>query len=231
VSMVLPGRRTDPAHLTAFQVSSALVAAWPDDADTGDLSMTPGLPDELRARLVRIGGVSRLPVAPSRSRRPGARRAVVLQGRGGQRLTEHLAPELEVLLPGWEWTVLGGEGTWADDPRATLMDADVVVTNAGQGSVADVAACRKPAVVVPSPRPYAEQVATAEVLGRGRWPVVAATTADEALTPEVLDRAQRLDGNAWAGWCDDGAPTRFASLVRDLSAPRVRPPTPGQVPA
>jgi hypothetical protein len=231
VSMVLPGRRTDPAHLTAFHLSSALVAAWPVDAGAGDLTMTPGLPDELCSRLVPIGGVSRLPVAHPGPRRPGPRRAVVLQGRGGQRLTEHVAPELDELLPGWQWTVLGGEGTWVDDPAAALLDADVVVTNAGQGSVADVAACRRPAVVVPSPRPFAEQMTTAEVLGRGRWPAVTAATTAEALTPEVLDRAQRLDGSLWAGWCDGEAPVRFAAFVQALAASRARPPTPGQVPA
>jgi hypothetical protein len=142
-----------------------------------------------------------------------------MQGRGGGRLTEHLASDLDGLLPGWVWTVLGGQETWLSDPSDALLDADVVVTHAGQGSLADIAACRRPAVVVPAPRPYAEQVTSAAVLAGSRWPVVVAGTAQEALSPTVLERAQRLDGNDWAGWCDGGAARRFAEVVRSLAAP------------
>ncbi|MCW2762451.1 MAG: hypothetical protein JWR85_2652 [Marmoricola sp.] len=218
VSMVLPGSRTDSAHLTAFHLSSALVAAWPEEADARDPTMTPGLPEDLRARLVRIGGVSRFPPASVGRGRPGPRRAVVLQGRGGGRLTEHLESELNRLVRGWEWTVLGGREPWTADPSATLLDADVVVTCAGLGSLADIAACRRPAVVVPAERPYAEQAASAAVLADSGWPVVVARTAQEALSPSVLDRAGRMDGNGWASWCDGDAARRFAALVADVAA-------------
>jgi hypothetical protein len=218
VSMVLPGVRTDSAHLAAYHVSSALAAAWPPEADTRTVKMTPGLPDDLAARLVRIGGVSRFQPASDRRRRPGPLRAVVMEGRGGGRLTEHLADDLNGTVPGWEWSVLGGD-TWAADPTATLLDADVVVANAGQGSLADIAACRRPAVVVPAARPFAEQETSAAVLAAGRWPVVVVGTGQEALSTPVLDRAQQMDGNAWASWCDGDAAQRFAELIRNLSAP------------
>ncbi len=53
-----------------------------------------------------------------------------------------------------------------------LRDADVVVAGAGQNSLAEVAACRVPAVVVPAARPHEEQATTAGVLAREGFPAV-----------------------------------------------------------
>ncbi|HEU5035554.1 MAG TPA: glycosyltransferase [Nocardioides sp.] len=186
-----PGRRDDPAHLLGYDVADRLVAFWPPAA-TADL--LPGLPDRLRDRVQAVGALSRFPVAPPSRRRPGPRRAVVLSGAGGPELTR--AP-----LPGWEWTVLG-RSSWRDDPRAVLADADVVVTHAGQNAVAEVAALRRPAVVVAQDRPHDEQRVTAAVLRAGDWPV-----ADE------VAHAAELDGDRWSAWCDGDAAHRFAAVV------------------
>jgi hypothetical protein len=52
-----------------------------------------------------------------------------------------------------------------------MCAADVVITHAGQSCVADVAAARRPAIVLPQPRPFDEQHATAETLRRHRLAV------------------------------------------------------------
>src|SRR3954451_9536470 len=143
---------------------------WPPET-TG---MTPGLPRDVARRIVPVGAVSRLPVGAETEPR-GTRdrnKAVVLQGAGGEPLTRRSAAELESASPGWAWTVLGGESDWTDDPHLHLRQADVVVTHAGMGALADVAACRRPAVVVPAARPHREQVTTAAALESGDWPVV-----------------------------------------------------------
>jgi hypothetical protein len=124
--------------------------------------------------------------------------------------------------PDWHWRVLGADrSTWVEDPSAVLAEADVVVTHAGQNALAETAAARRPAVVLPQSRPHDEQRTTAEVLAGGwpalvhhRWPA-AGEWAD------VLERAAALDPARWSGWCDGRAADRFADVVLATRA-RVR---------
>ncbi len=209
VSFVLPGRRVDVAHLTGFRIASELVAAWPP----GARGMTPGLPDDVAERIRCLGAVSRFPVVPPTPRRPGPPRVTVLQGRGGGALTSRDGESLRALAPDWEWTHLGGGDGWVDDPSVLVRDADVVVTNAGQGSLAEVAACRRPAVVIPAERPHDEQATTAAVLAAGGWPALVTPTFPDSGWPQLLARAAGLDGRRWRGWCDGAAAQRFAEVL------------------
>jgi hypothetical protein len=214
VSMVLPGRRGDPAHLLGLGVSDLLVAAWPASAR----GMLLDVPAPLLERLRAIGGLSRFPVREPAPRpdapRPGRRRVVVLMGTGGHDLDGPRLASAREQTPDWEWTVLDGSpATWTDDPFAMVADADVVLTHAGQNAVAEVAAARRPAVVVPQQRPHDEQTTTGGVLRRGPWPAVVVDRLPADGWAALLDRAVRLDGRAWAGWCDGGAAARFADLL------------------
>ena len=85
-----------------------------------------------------------------------------------------------------------------------------------QGALAEVAAARRPAVVLPQQRPHYEQFATGRALAHGSWPVVVAGDAAAADWPSLLKRAAGLDGQRWSGWCDGLAPTRFARLVDEF---------------
>lgn len=109
--------------------------------------------------------------------------------------------------------MLGPGGAWVEDPTPVLLSADVVVVQAGQGSVADVAACRRPAVVVPAERPHDEQVTTASVLAGDEWPTVVLDTFPETGWSEVLERAASLDGTRWESWYDGRSVERFAAVL------------------
>jgi hypothetical protein len=179
--------------------------------------MTPGLPFDVRRRIVALGAVSRMPVStaslrPSRAPDPSSH-VVLLQGRGGEPLTRRTPVELSRSSPGWRWTVLGGDGDWVEDPLAVLESADVVVTHAGLGSIADVAAARRPAVVLAEPRPHREQLTTAAALARGDWPAPVLPRFLEDGWGEILDRAASLDGHRWSPWCDGHAGERFAAVI------------------
>ncbi|MET1133179.1 MAG: glycosyltransferase [Aeromicrobium sp.] len=209
VSVVLPGDRGDRAHRLGHAASSALVAFWPEEAE----GMVRGVAD----RLHRIGAVSRFPVrdVPVGRHVPG-RRVVVLGGRGGGGLTDaHLEPA-RAQTPGWEWEVLGGDGPWLADPFPSICDADVVVTHAGQNAIAEVAAARRPAIVIPADRPHDEQRTTARALAAGAWPVLVEPEFPTTGWAERLERAAGLDGARWARWCDGRAPERFATLVDEI---------------
>lgn len=221
VTVVQPGRRDDPAHALGFRLSSELVAAWPREAS----GMTPGLAPDQLARIHPLGGVSRLPpVDVRRSRSDGPRRVVLLQGKGDPGAPPSEQRRLADQTPQWHWTFLGGEhGTWVDDPAAVLADADVVVTHAGQGAIADVAASRAPAVIVPAERPFEEQVSTAAALDRGDWPAVVRPRLPEHGWPELLEQAAALDGDRWSAWVDGQAGRRFAHVLDGVAVPPAEP--------
>lgn len=220
VTVVGPGRRDDPAHLLGLGLAHTLVGFWPDGATD---ALLPGLPADVRARVRPVGGLSRYAVsdaAPSSATAAdGRRRVVLMMGAGGDDLDPAHVDAARAATPDWDWTVIGGTaGEWRDDPFPLLLDADVVVTHTGQNAVAEVAAARRPAVVVPQLRPHDEQHVTAAALAAGGWPVMVEPTLPTTGWPDLLARAAALDGSRWRDWCDGGAVDRFVGVVRDVAA-------------
>ena len=147
-----------------------------------------------------FGGRAAVPAVPD----PVAKTVLVLWGRGGRATTEEevRAAASASSSAGWAWRTVDPTATeqevWED-----LCAATVVVTHAGQNAVAEVAAARRPAVVVAQPRPHGEQAATAVAVDRlgvavglshwpapNRWPAVLATAVDR--------------GGSWTAWGTDG---------------------------
>ena len=216
VTMVLPGDRRDAAHDLVHSVARRIVAAWPDDV----MGMVKGL-DVHRDRLTCVGGLSRfdgrdLPVRPARGDGDGDRRVVVLTGLGGDAADAWDLEAARQQTPGWTWEVLGAGAAWVDDPWETLCAADVVVTHGGQNAIAEVAAARRPAVVVPQPRPFREQDAMASVLATdGRFPVTVCPELPTTGWGDVLDKTALLDGRAWSHWNDGGGARRVARVIAE----------------
>ncbi len=215
VTVGLPGRRDDEAHRLGFAVSSAIVSAWPPEAH----GMLTGLDAAARAKHVPVGAISRFaPAAPASgadddglsSRRP---RVLALGGAAGG-LTAEVLRRARESTPEWDWDVLGGlAGRWVDDPWPRIRAADVVVTHAGQNAIAEVAAARIPAVVVPEPRPHDEQRHTAAVLADARWPALVVDDAAGTDWPALLEHTRRLDGAAWSAWNPGTGAARAAAII------------------
>lgn len=213
-SVLVPGRRADAAHRLGFDVSDRLVAAWPSAATS---ALLPGLDDDVLSRVRAVGALSRFPVAPARPRRAGPRRVLVLSGAGDEGWDEAVLGRAIRSTPDWEWLVCGPPGPWCADPHRLVRDADVVVTHAGQNALAEVAAARRPAVVVPRARPHDEQVVAAAALSDGRWPVVVEDRFPVDDWSRRLDRTSALHGAGWESWCDGGAARRFARVLEEAA--------------
>ena len=214
LAVVLPGRRGDAAHALGFEVADALVSFWPADVS----GMSHGLSAAALGRLVPVGAMSRHPVrSRARSVARGPRRTVVvLLGAGGHDVSASDLQRARSSTPDWDWTVLDGSpDTWVADPSSVLADADVVVTHAGQNAIAETAAARRPAIVIPQARPHDEQLVTGSVLQSG-WPAVLCPSWPQTDWPALLDRAAALDGEGWSRWCDGEAGERFAELALRL---------------
>ena len=215
VAVVLPGRRDDPAHSLGLGTAEALVGFWPARAADG---MTPGLAPAARSRLVSLGALSRSAIRSAGAGVPpeAPRSVALLLGTGGHDVSLEQVDAARAATPGWRWTVMDGRpGTWVDDPAGVLAAADVVVTHAGQNALAETAAARRPAVVLPQDRPHHEQVTTGEVLRDG-WPAVVLDRWPDDGWPGLLEQAAALDGDGWAAWCDGSAAERFADVVAQV---------------
>ncbi len=208
VSVVLPGRRDDPAHALGLGVSAEVVSFWPPAA-TG---MSPGLPADVAARLRPLGGLSRFAPEPAGSSRATGPVVVLAGTGGGSEVLREAAERGAETAPDLTWRVLG-PGSWSADPWAEIRAARVVVTAAGQNSLAEVAAARVPAVVVPQDRPHDEQRTTGRVLAGGDWPALVVDDPATADWAGLVRRAALLDGDRWSGWVDGGAAARMADVV------------------
>jgi hypothetical protein len=136
--------------------------------------------------------------------------------------------------PQWHWHIAGPPASgkapgphppnlhhhgWVDDPWPLLGEAGVVITHAGQNALAEVAAARRPAVIIPQPRPFDEQHATAEALVSADLGVVVPTWPEPHRWSAVLTSAQARGGD-WSSWSRGDGAARAAAVLRDLAQHR-----------
>jgi hypothetical protein len=213
VVMALPGNRVDAPHLLAHRLADHIVAAWPRDLSE------PAWLRPYAEKTSYVGGISRFDgrdcsVGAETFGQPAAsaRRRILVLGGASEAFGGSVA-ECAQVCPGTLWTVLGTNGSWTADPWPQICAADVVVTHAGQSCVADVAVAKRPAVVIPRPRPYDEQRATAAVLRQYRLATVAQEWPDVRAWPALLAHAQAGEPDRWSRWQVHGAAARAARAI------------------
>ena len=112
------------------------------------------------------------------------------------------------------WKTLGLRGgprtpdPWARHLRRRRRDH-----HAGQSCVADVAAARRPAIVLPQPRPFDEQHATAETLRRHRLAIATRGWPDARAWRCFIGQARASDPSRWEQWQTTGAAARAAEAI------------------
>lgn len=214
VVMGMPGLRTDAPHALAYQLADAVLAPWPAWAgplETGPVAAPP---------TIAVGAISRFDGRARLPRESGdEREVVVLSGAGGTAVTAAEIDAARRATPAWRWTVLGPPGDrWEADPWPLLCGADVVVTHAGQNAIADVAAARAPAIVLPQERPFAEQSHLARVLDAAGLAAVEHCWPAPGRWPGLLEQALARGGAGWSVWAPGDGAALAAAALHDIVA-------------
>lgn len=208
VVTALPGNRIDAPHRLAHRMADQIIAAWPKD-----LRVPPWLRPHVN-KTAFVGGISRFDGRPRYGDAHAGTTVIVLSGADGMSVPDAVTDAGD----GVTWTSLGAKAAdWTADPWPQLSAADVVVTHAGQNSIADVAAAARPTIVIPQPRPFDEQRTTAEVLHRNGIAVVVSRWPRRHAWPTLLDRAKTIDAERWKLWETDGAARRAANAIADTA--------------
>jgi len=206
------GDRRDPAHALAYDMAEGLLAPWPAT------SPEPRWPARWLAKTCHTGAFSRFDTRPRPASPPAGRRVTLMLGAGGTELEPLRLREAEDGSPDWTWTALGGFATWLDDPWPILCASDVVVTHAGQSAIAECAAARRPAIVIPQRRPFDEQHATAGALHDAGLAEVLADWPEPARWPKILTAAAERDGDRWREWSPGDGAARAARYITEVAA-------------
>lgn len=207
VVVAQPGERCDSAHMLGFDIADRIMACW-----TECVYQPPWLAAHA-PRTHMVGAISRFEGAtPDRTRRTRLN-GLLLAGAGGTAVPPDALSQLRRALPQYEWRAAGGCAAWVDDLWPALASADLVITHAGHGALADVAASGASAIVIPEARPFGEQHAMAQALDRVGLGVVAWSWPDIAEWPELAERASSCERRRWEIMGVRGAAERAAAVV------------------
>ena len=209
INIAMPGERGDAPHQLAYAQAAGIIAAFPQSVP---------LPAHLEAhasRVHRVGGISTFEdsvpeVAHTEAERE-SNRVLVMQGMGGTGWADDYWDHVQQACPDYQFTFLGGEYR-SDNPLVEMTEADVVISAAGQNSVADIALSGKPCVLLPQQRAFAEQFATA----RAAESLGLTLNREEAPAPEkwpaLLRKASQMSPE-WEKWQVEGAADRAAERI------------------
>ena len=206
VVVTQPGERRDPAHRLAYDLATRVLAPWsrgvlPDPVAGAEVSFT--------------GGISRGDGRSLAGRLE--ERSVLFLGQVAEPAV--LAEAIRLLAAdGWTCRTAGtAHDDRVEDPWPLLSGSTVVVSAAGQNSVADLAAAGARAVVVPQERPFGEQHETGRALRRFGLAEVAEPAPDATVIARLV-RSAAVRRPDWSAWGVDGAARRAAAVIEGARA-------------
>jgi hypothetical protein len=213
IVVTMPGERTDDPHILVHQLADHIVAAWPKEL------YEPAWLRIHTAKTSYVGGISRFEDRCVRSPTKGRSSVLVLGGMGGCEFDQATVDATAARLPEITWRTLGLRGgPRTADPWPDICAADIVVTHGGQNCIADVAAARRPTIVIPQPRPFDEQYATADALARHGLALATTGWPDASAWRRLLGRARASDPRKWEQWQTAGAAARAAETIETAAS-------------
>ncbi len=195
VVLAMRGDRSDPAHRLAYDSATSLLVPWSAGFPE------PWWPDRWTDKARFVGAISRFDETPPPTVHldDAQPRVLVLLGEGGHDMPADMLANAANSAADWAWTLRSAEAP-SPDVWLDLHLSDIVVCHGGNNAVAEVAAARRPAIVVAQDRPFREQHHTAAALeeseicvGLAGWP------ADEEW-PGLLNLALERGTSGWSAW-------------------------------
>jgi hypothetical protein len=214
VSIAQPGDRADAPHSLGYRASSAIVAVWPPGIEALHVA------DDVLPRIEPVGAISRIATVDPLPRVPGQIAVLAGFGTRGVSSLDAVIAEAKRAVPDADWIVLAGADR--ETVAHTLRTSALVFAHCGENALAEIAASRVPAIIVPEDRPHDEQHSMGRALAASDMPVA---IVDAATDPTDVDWARLvadtagLDGEAWGVWCDRRSAARAAAIIRRVSLP------------
>lgn len=195
VVLAMRGDRSDKPHQLAYDSATSLLVPWSREFPE------PWWPERWTEKSRFVGAISRFDHQPPVTTHVhGAEpRVLVLLGAGGHDLDDGALAEAAVHTPGWVWTLRSAQSP-SPDLWAELGESDVVVCHGGNNAVAEVAAARRPAIVVAQRRPFNEQHHTAMALDRSAICVGLEDWPQPQAWPKLMEQALRRGASGWTTW-------------------------------
>jgi hypothetical protein len=203
IVMAIPGNRADPVHAMAYRAATHILAPWSRSV------YDPAWLHPYAAKTTYSGSISRFAgrartEAPDTAATEGP--VVVLGAAGGTSLTRELVDSWSAADDRFDFRTLGvAGGDWVDDVWPVLCSAALVVTNAGQNAVADVAAS-----------------GTAHALAAGSIAAVLDEWPSVDRWRRAADCALGIGGRTWSLLGTDGAPDRAARAIEQAASGTAR---------
>lgn len=209
VTYAQPGDRNDAPHSLGYRAASSIIAPWPVDIHPSRID------SEIATPIEHVGAISRIPVSVPVERSDSS--IAILNGSGGrgESALDAVVAQSMAALPDATWIRLEND-TEAVVER-TLRSVSLVFGHCGQNAVAEIAATRTPAILVPEERPHDEQFSMAAALAKSGFPLVIAAPDDRTDRAAAIVAARKLDGSGWSGWVDGNGAERAAAVISSIA--------------
>jgi hypothetical protein len=211
IVVAMPGLRDDSPHQLAYGIADAILAPWPRGI------CQPQWLHPYLHKTTFTGGISRF-AGRARQEDPALRSDVlVITGSGGSRISAQVVDACRAAYPDTTWRFAGGPDNWLPDPWPSMCGAGVIVGNAGQNTVADLAVAARPAILIPEDRPFGEQLAIGEMLQSLELAAVTSQWPDLLCWPELRAAAAQTSPERWSRWETAGAAQRAADVIEEVA--------------
>jgi hypothetical protein len=204
-----PGLRVDDAHTLGYHLADAIIGCWPESVHP--VQTRDGVPSRLEA----VGGISRIPIARSTGVRGNLIAVINGSGGRGQSALDLVVDDARRQLPGYEWAVLSGASQ--NEVAGTLAEAALAFGHCGENVVAEIAAARVPAVLVPEQRPFDEQYFLAREIARCGLPARIVEPGQRVEWPAIIRDLSASNPHGWSAWVDGDAAARAARIIERVA--------------